>query len=344
MSHPTFVSFKPWLVAMGNHLIRFRIKERVADRTKGDNLFYQNVNTEDDFLLLEDFNNYPSDAIPKYNDRPLENVTTLWSVGVADSGNVDAYKGVYYGDEGWFHDADATKVVRRILSFPTPSRLAGWSIIKLKSRYPTSNGALSQMKLYFGDGATVAMEFWFENDKVYVMNAGFSRKLQFVGAVDISPMGTHFWDFYFNNTTKKFRIFFDGVEVFAETAFTDYWDPLCVQLTGILFSTGTAAASSSTLDCYFDNIKLDWVTTTNYFYAWFVRKPEPRGREVVGVSPQYPAEFIVRVDANLYPIVRTFKESDEIRNMDSNRVYKIAEMSDISRQIELVRFTVNEVK
>jgi hypothetical protein len=104
------------------------------------------------------------------------------------------------------------------------------------------------------------------------------------------------------------------------------------------------AASSSTLDVYFDNIKIDWVTTTNYFYAWFIRKAEERGREVVGVNPDYPREFIVRVDARLYPMVKTFKESDEIRNMENNMFYKIIDMSDISKQIDLVRFTVKEVK
>ena len=52
----TFVSFSDWFTAMGDALIRFRIKERIKDKVKGADLFYKNIITEDDFYLLGPLN------------------------------------------------------------------------------------------------------------------------------------------------------------------------------------------------------------------------------------------------------------------------------------------------
>lgn len=99
---------------------------------------------------------------------------------------------------------------------------------------------------------------------------------------------------------------------------------------------------SSNLSINIDNIRVDWLVNDNSFKAWFVRYEKERDREVSGIDDQ--PTHVMRVDVREYPISLTFKQSDEVINLRNNHRYKIIANQDISDKIDVIRFTVKEVR
>ncbi len=168
-----------------------------------------------------------------------------------------------------------------------------------------------------------------------------SSKLQ-VGGSDVDPAGIHDWEFWFNEDTKKVKIFFDGSEVVAQSGFDDYFDVSAGRVLESEYLTGDSNLDSTTLDVFIDNIKVNWMESNNDFKAWFVKMPADRARAIVGIDDV--DVYIVRVKTKLYPIVTSFKKSDIIQRTDTLRRYKIIHNSDVSDKINMVKFLVKEFK
>jgi len=242
---------------------------------------------------------------------------------------------VFEDDRGYFHDADGGNHNDVVFTFSEASSGAGWSKVRMFMDYATTNVADSDMLLSFRDAVgAVAMQFHVLDGKAYIMEGINNRVLQ-IGAVDIVPTGYHDFEFWFNETTNKVQVYFDGVLTAAATGFDDYFNVAAVALTNIRFE-GTDICVG--MDVYFDNIAVDWVDTG--FDAWLVGINKGGADGIVGVIEMY--DYTMRVDVTLFPIVLTFRKGDEVIEVGGTRLYKILEVHDKSRYLNIIRFTIKE--
>lgn len=320
-----FHSFSDWAYAMGNTLRTFQVHEREIDKPLHD-LYYRNY-IGSEWRVIENFWGY--------DDETALVTSGNWSALVGDSPTATCYA-TFDGDRGYFHDADNANHNDIVFGFTQVSSGAGWSKVRLFIDYPTGNETDSDLVLYIRDAAgNATMKFHLKNGKVYIMEGVNDRVLQ-IAAVDIDPIGYHDFELWFDEDNKKFKVYFDGVEAVTSTGFDDYFNVLAGALFDIRFE-GVDACDG--MDIYFDNIAVDWIDTS--FDAWVVRHEHTKKDGAVGIDDR--PEHTMRVDVTLYPIASTLREGDEVERASDSQRYKITQKQDISRYINIIRFTIKEV-
>jgi len=330
----TFFDFGNWFNAMGNSLEDFIIHEREPDKTK-QSMYHENDPRSNILFVDEIFNGV---SMANLDTR------TRWAPLAGDTSDGLTVFGVIMDGKAWFKDTNVAGFVRKDYTFSVVSAAAGWSKVRFMMDWSFENITGCNFWIYFGDAATSAMVFKIINDKAYILDTINNRVLQTAGGADISPYGQHYWEFDFNNTTKKVKVFLDDSEVFAATGFNNYYDILCAQLTHATFQSGGAVGDSTALNVRVGPINVDWVTRVEAFKAWFIHETSVKQKADGIVGTDIVDSWILRVDKIIYPFILNLEVGDEVERVALGRFYQVHDVLEQSKQTNIQRFEVRETR
>jgi hypothetical protein len=329
----TFVDFGDWFEAMGDSLEGFVIHERQPDKTK-QSMYHENDPRSNLLYIDENFSGYSMATL---------DTRTRWAPLAGDTSDGVTVFGVLMDGKAWFKDVNVAGLVRKDYTFSVVSAAAGWSKVRFIMDWSFESITGCNFWLYFGDAALSAMVFKIINNKAYINN-GVDRVLQTAGGADISPYGQHWWEFDFNNTTKKVKVFLDDSEVFAATGFNDYFNVACTQLTHVAFQSGGVVGDSTLLNVRVGPINVDWISRVEAFEGWFIHETRVVGKADGVVGTDIVDTWILRVDKILYPFILNLDTGDEIERMLNGRFYQVHDVLEQSKQTNIQRFEVRETR
>jgi hypothetical protein len=315
------MDFTDWAFFMGYVEKTFKILERISDKNL-ESLYYENRIGES-FTMIENFLDI--------DDAVAINTLDGWFSLAGDDISASCYVEVI-DERGWFFDHGNAETIQKKLTITEASSGAGWSKVGMTIEYPDSNVADSDFEIRFTDGTNIAMKFNLYNGKAYIYEGATKRVLQ-IAAADIDPTDEYEWEFWFDETNNKMKVYFGGVEAVTITGFDDYFNVATGALTEIHFITD---AVSSGIDVYIDNIAVDWINTE--FKCWLVDTPERLSPNIRGFGTK--TDMIMRVDTISYPVVRTLRKGDTLTRTDDNVVFKVMDNPDLSEFLHMIKLIV----